>query len=104
MAHDFRRIAELSGTEFEAEVEKMTTEERRAFYWWLQHAVDQRDATVEQEQEKFDALFEGQEILRAHGFGTPGKETIEDVWHLLSAEDQGIVHKAMAKAIQDGIL
>ena len=95
MEHKFRRIAALSKAEFEAEVENMTPAERHAFYWWLQHEVDQSEARAEQAQENSDAIREGQRVLEAHGFGTPGREMLGDVWPLLTPEEQHVVAKAL---------
>jgi hypothetical protein len=98
-----RRLLEEAKTkdEFESAVNKMTDEERQALYCWLRHEDDQRYAKVVQRQEEYEEWRKGVDVLEAHGFGQPGKETLRQVWPTLSHEEQLVVVKSLEIMTRD---
>ena len=103
MENHFRRIVRLPKSEFMTEVDNMTPEERHVFDLWLKHEDDQRHAKVVQAYEDSETWHRVSEILLAHGFGTPGKETFRDIVPLLSPEDRAIVAKLVVTLLTDGL-
>jgi hypothetical protein len=99
----FRRIVRLTKSEFMAEVNNMTPEERHFFGLWLKHEDDQRYAKVVQAYEDSETGRRVSEILMAHGFGTPGKYLLIDIVPLLSPEEQVIVAKVIATLLTAGL-
>jgi hypothetical protein len=98
MTDRFRKLIGLSSTaEFNAELAKMSPKELFAFKQWVQHDIDQKDAGTLQHKENAALAEQAAQVLESYGFGQPGKETLEDVMHLLSKEEQLLVTEVLAR-------
>jgi len=90
-----RRMVELPHSEFLDAMRELGLEEMRQVLLLMAHRRDQSEGRVEDTAMRVEMLHVADQLLRDKGLGSPGFETVGDVWHLLTPEERLVVARVL---------